>query len=220
MRILLTLLLLAMTATAQQTRIVACVGDSNTERGYPEILQQQLGDNWTALNCGIGTATLLDGTLRPYHKMKQYTQVLKSKANVVIIMLGTNDANPKWWDNKRKTDFKGTAAEEFKSRYLTLIKNLQAMDSKPRLILALPLPVFPDKAPPAKRDNAAGRNANLVNKVIPLIREIATEHKLTLVDIHSHMAGTRNLSVDGVHFNNEGYTKMCEILTNAVKESL
>ena len=219
MRVLLTLLF-ALSATAQEIGVVACVGDSNTQRGYPEILQETLGDGWSAINCGIGAATILDGTLRPIHKTTQYQKALGSSADVVIIMLGTNDANPRWWDAKRKTDFLGTAAEEFKARYLDLIHALQAMDSKPQLILAIPLPVFPNSAKPANRSNARGRQAKLRSEVIPLIREIADEQELPIVDIHRHLENDEKLTVDGVHFNKTGYLKMSEALALAVKNSL
>ena len=202
----------------QTQQIIACVGDSNTQRGYPKILQQKLGAEWKAVNCGISAATILDGTLRPFHKMEQYNTALGSKANVIIIMLGTNDANPRWWDAKRKTAFDGPPAAEFKAGYLKLIKDLQAMDSKPQLLLAIPLPVFPERAKPANQENTEGRRANLVNKVIPLIREVAAETKLPLVDIHGYLSDSESLSTDGVHFNNAGDVKMCEALADAVKK--
>lgn len=206
------------TLPAQTQQIIACVGDSNTQRGYPKILQQKLGAEWKAINCGISAATILDGTLRPFHKMEQYNTALGSKANVIIIMLGTNDANPRWWDAERKTAFDGPPAAEFKAGYLKLIKDLQVMDSKPQLLLAIPLPVFPTRAKPANQENTEGRRANLVNKVIPLIREVAAETKLPLVDIHGYLSDSVSLSTDGVHFNNAGDVKMCEALAAAVKK--
>lgn len=202
----------------QTQQIIACVGDSNTQRGYPKILQQKLGAEWKAVNCGISAATILDGTLRPFHKMEQYNTALGSKANVIIIMLGTNDANPRWWDAERKTAFDGPPAAEFKAGYMKLIKDLQAMDSKPQLLLAIPLPVFPERAKPANQENTEGRRANLVNKVIPLIREVAAETKLPLVDIHGYLSDSESLSTDGVHFNHAGDVKMCEALAAAVKK--
>ncbi len=102
----------ASTRPAQTQQIIACVGDSNTQRGYPKILQQKLGAEWKAVNCGISAATILDGTLRPFHKMEQYKTALGSKANVIIMMLGTNDANPRWWDGERKTEFDGPPGRE------------------------------------------------------------------------------------------------------------
>jgi acetyl esterase/lipase/lysophospholipase L1-like esterase len=199
-------------------KIVACVGDSNTQRGYPKILEKQLGTGWKTVNCGIGGATVLDGTMRPYHKMKHYQDALASKADYIIIMLGTNDANPRWWDATRKTAFKGAVAEEFKIRYVELIKNLKAMAGKPQIIMAVPLPIFPAKAKKASRENATDRDENLVNKVIPIIREIAKEQKLPLVDIHKALSESEALSVDGVHFNKAGYTKMSTALSKAIKE--
>jgi len=188
---------------------VTCVGDSNTQRGYPRILQNLLGKGWKMENCGIGAATLIEGTLRPYHKMKHYQTALASDPDYVIIMLGTNDASPRWWTDSRKTTFKGDLLPEFKSRYLTLIDSLQALESKPQIILAIPLSVYPERAPKQHKESAQGRKKNLQNDIIPIIQEIAKEKGLPLVDLQAHMGNTPELSADGVHLTKEGYTKMC-----------
>ena len=65
-------------STIAKDKIVACVGDSNTQRGYPITLQEQLGLGWQTINCGIGAASVIDGTFRSYHKMKQYQSALSS----------------------------------------------------------------------------------------------------------------------------------------------
>ena len=198
-------------------KIVACVGDSNTQRGYPAILEKQLGPEWKAVNCGIGAATVLDGTLRPFHKMPHYQEALESEADVIIIMLGTNDANPRWWDAERETDFKGPPQEEFKARYLALIDALQETPKKPEVIVAIPLPVFPERAKPANRENTQGRRDNLVTKVIPIIKKVAEEKELPLVDLQEVMVDTEEMATDGVHFNNAGYSRMTRAMAEAVQ---
>ena len=218
LRVLLISLIFICSVTAEKAKVVACVGDSNTQRAYPAILQKQLGSDWKTINCGIGAATVVDGTFRPYHKMKQYQQALSTKADFIIIMLGTNDANPRWWTKDRKSDFKGTFQEEFKKRYLDLIASFKKLESKPRLILAVPLPIFPKKAKEANRDNTAGRNKNFNEIIVPIIREIAEKEKLPLVDIQKQLSKDEKLCTDGVHFNKEGYAKMSSAFAEKLKE--
>ena len=200
----------AITVPAAERRI-ACVGDSNTQRGYPSMLQKKLGGSWKAVNCGIGAATVVEGSLRPYHDMKHYQNALSSNPDYVIIMLGTNDANPRWWDApNRKTTFDGTVAEEFRSRYLALIDAFQVLESKPQVILAIPLPVFPERTREMHRENARARRDNLVGKVVPIIESIAKEKNLPLVDLQSILAENEKDTIDGVHYSQVGYGKMCE----------
>jgi lysophospholipase L1-like esterase len=216
-RLIVSLLLVLTFSSNAKDKIVACVGDSNTQRGYPKTLQEQLGKGWQTVNCGIGAATVIDGTFRPYHKMKQYQKALSSNANYIIIMLGTNDANPRWWTKDRKTDFKGSLEEEFKANYLKLIEILSALKSKPTIILAVPLPIFPDKAPQKNKKNTNGRKANFNKCMVPIIKAIAKEKKLALVNIQELLANDESLSTDGVHFNKAGYTKMSQAFAEKLK---
>ena len=192
---------------------VTCVGDSNTKRGYPEILEGLLGQGWKTTNSGISAATIIDGTFHPYLEEEVYQVALGSEPDFVIIMLGTNDANPKWWRGKRKTEFTGTPAEEFRAGYLELIDSFQQLESRPQIIIALPLPVFA-KNPPSRR-----RRELLVDQVCPIIRAIAEEKKLPLVDLQTLMAGDVELSAkDGVHFTQQGYEKMSKVFKERIVE--
>ena len=57
-------------------------------------------------------------------------------------------------------------------------------------------------------------------KMLPLILAIAKEKNLPLVDIQAHMVGSEKMSVDGVHFNNDGYTKMCKAFRTMLLEQI
>ena len=54
--------------------------------------------------------------------------------------------------------------------------------------------------------------------MIPLIRELAKEAKLPVVDIHAHLADDAALSSDGVHFKPAGYAKMVAAMADAVRK--
>jgi lysophospholipase L1-like esterase len=176
------------------------------------MLQKAMGKGWVIVNCGKGAATVIEGTLRPYHKLPQYQKALTSNPNVVIIMLGTNDANPKWWDDvKRKTSFDGTPAEEFKSRYLALIDSFQKLPTQPRIILATPMPIFPEV-----NNKQAGRRLHLINDVIPIIHQISKERQVELVDLQTEMKDQKSNCRDGVHYNKAGYLAMAKRFKDAI----
>ncbi|MFD2158001.1 GDSL-type esterase/lipase family protein [Rubritalea tangerina] len=195
---------------------VVCVGDSNTQRGYPAMLEKQLGEGWETLNCGKGGATLLSGTRTPYFGTHQYQALLKSEPDVVVIMLGTNDANPLWWKGKRATQFVGSSAEELISQYQKLIGEVRSLATKPKVYVVTPPPVFPDRAKGEKVTMRAARKELLETEVLPLIRKVAREEEVILIDVHGRMLGQEQLSSDGVHFTKKGY----ELLTSIIKEGL
>ena len=191
---------------------LACAGDSNVMKGYPAILQSMLGDDWTVAAYATGAATVLDGTLQPYRLSDEYRSLLSSSPDVVIIMLGTNDARHQYWDEMRPS-------HEFKQGYLELIRELRGLDSTPEILVATPPPIYPGKGPEGRWDLARIRD-NLSDSVIPLIREVAAEADgATLVDVYGHMSasgGSSGLSLDGIHYNSAGYRKMCGVFEAAL----
>ncbi|TWU47034.1 GDSL-type esterase/lipase family protein [Rubripirellula reticaptiva] len=201
-----------------KTSTVACVGDSITAGPYPSLLQAALGDEWLIVNCGKGAATVIDGTLRPYHTLPEYQKALNANPDVVIIMLGTNDANPKWWDDQdRKTSFDGSPGAEFRMRYVSLIESFEQLPKSPRILLATPMPIFPGKeSRDQMQEERVGRRAHLINDVIPQIRQIAAERNLLLVDLHQRMSAQKENCVDGVHYNQAGYQAIADSMKVAI----
>ena len=78
------------------TRIrVACVGDSITFwTQYPNDLWMLLGSNYSVGNFGVGGATITVDSGKPYVNESVFQDAKEFKPDIVIIMLGTNDANP------------------------------------------------------------------------------------------------------------------------------
>lgn len=195
---------------------VTCVGDSTTGQGYPELLQTMLGnDGWAVRNAGVGAATVIEGTLRPYRTTREYADAMDSRPDYVIVMLGTNDANPAWWnDDDRANGVEGgDVRDEFRSRYLRLIEDLRGLDSHPTIIIAIPLAVHPEGANSKWRESAAGRRDNLRNDVVPIIREVARRTGARLVDVPACMgeSSARWCKGDGVHYNRRGYERLARI---------
>lgn len=79
---------------------IACVGDSITAgvhssgaaHTYPSQLQDLLGDKYAVTNLGACGSTMLKHSNSPYWQRPQYKALTEAKWDVVVIMLGTNDA--------------------------------------------------------------------------------------------------------------------------------
>ena len=72
---------------------VACVGDSNTEDSrYPSELQSKLGTSYFVRNFGVSGATVMAQSGNPYANLDAFQDAKKFLPEIVVIMLGTNDA--------------------------------------------------------------------------------------------------------------------------------
>jgi lysophospholipase L1-like esterase len=74
---------------------VACVGDSITEgTEYPADLWMMLGANYTVGNFGVGGSTVSIESEKPYMNQTAFQDAEAFMPNIVVIILGTNDAYP------------------------------------------------------------------------------------------------------------------------------
>ncbi len=173
---------------------VACVGDSITQgnkRGnYPSQLQEMLGEKWKVMNFGHSGFTLLKKGDRSYWKSPRYQKALASEPDLVIIKLGTNDTKPQNWKFK----------DEFVADYKELIESFQKLESKPRIYICRPCPVF------------GKGNFKIVNSGIeeqmPWLDAIAKEMKVDIIDMNAPLADKPELVPDRVHPNKAGYRVM------------
>ena len=189
-------------ASAENKIKVACVGDSITAGSgiknqqmdsYPAILAEMLGKAYDVRNFGASGRTLLKKGDNPYANDSNFKKALEFNPNIVIIKLGTNDSKPQNWKHK----------EEFKGDMLEMIAAFQALESKPEVILCTPMLVV---------KSAWGITEDVVKtEVIPLIKEIAAEKNLRLIDFHTAFANNAEMIPDGVHPNEAGALKMAEI---------
>ncbi len=166
---------------------VACVGDSITELStYPTDLQELLGSTYYVREFGVAGTTVLTGTYHPYIYQNRFQASKVFLPDIVVIMLGTNDARV---DNYQYI-------VNFTADYKQLIGELQALESNPRIILVKPPPIF--------ENNLDLRNENLLEGIIPGIEQVAEELALTLIDAYMPLDGHPEYFVDGVHPNYDG----------------
>ena len=87
-------------ATEDNQTLVACVGDSITAgyrasssaHSYPSVLASLLGEGYKVTNLGEGGATVQVGADSPYWLRAGFRALSAAKWDVIILMLGTNDA--------------------------------------------------------------------------------------------------------------------------------
>jgi lysophospholipase L1-like esterase len=178
---------------------VACIGDSIT-RGteYPTDLAMLLGSNYSVENFGISGATIRFDSNKPYMNQTAFRKATEFEPKIVIIMLGTNDANP---DLKQNTS-------NFEDNYITLIRAFQSLESKPKVLIALPPPVF---------NNTIGFSPEIFSQnIVPDIELVANKTKLPIIDIYSSFLGHPQYFTDGVHPTDEGAKIIANITYNMI----
>ena len=194
------------TAADQVTR-VSCIGDSITfgsgtktpkTDSYAAQLGRMLGDTYTVTNFGVSGATLLNHGDHPYQKSSSMRRALNSKPDIVIIMLGTNDTKPQNWKFK----------DEFVADYQDMIGQFRNLDSHPKIFICLP--------PFVGKDGNYGINEAGVEDQIPLIRKLATDENVTLIDNYTPLKDHPDLLPDNVHPNKDGAAYLAKSVFAAI----
>lgn len=211
---------------------ISCIGDSITygvgtepwgERccvnSYTACLQRKLGDVAEVKNFGASGYAVTRKSDFPYTLWWKYEQSippLNPSPDIVIMMLGSNDAKTVFdvpgltnttvanWDNKA----------DFISDYIDLINTYRAIPSNPKIFICTTCSIkyySPDhKVTP-----------EVINfELQKLIREVARQANLPLINVHSAMTGHENLLEDGIHPNNEGAMIIADTVYNAIYDTV
>jgi lysophospholipase L1-like esterase len=177
---------------------VACVGDSITQ-DYPPILGRLLGERYQVRSCGFSGGTVMNVNDRPYSACAACKEATAFNPDIVVFMLGTNDSKPDEWKHK----------ERFKQDLIALLDHFAGLPAKPKIWVCTPPWIA--KHYPGGHDEAV-----LNGGIIPIIRAVAAERKLPLIDMHALFQGKPELFVDGIHPNAAG----CEVLAKAAHTAL
>jgi sialate O-acetylesterase len=158
-----------------------------------------LGDGYQVRNFGVIGATLLRNGEKPYYKTQPFTDALKFAPDVVVLMLGANDAKPQNW---------GPHKGEFEADYRWLVKQLQGTNPNQKMFLCRPAWV------------AYGGRYGITDAVllleIPIIDAIAASVHATEVDMHAALQGHAMLLPDTVHPSKAG----AELLARAAYKAI
>ena len=205
--ILMSVIVLTLSACKSEPTRVACVGDSITyghgikdrdHDTYPALLNAMLGEKYDVRNFGVSGSTTMMGTDMPYMNEQAYKDALAFNPQIVTIKLGTNDSKPYNW----------SGSDHFKKDLKTLIESFRALPSKPEIWLCLPVPAY---------GHAWSINDSVIyNGVIPYIKEVAQEENIPLVDLNTPMQGKRQYFPDTIHPNEEGQKILAQLIFDAV----
>jgi len=166
---------------------VACVGDSITAgSGYPYKLRLLLGPNYEVGNFGVSGSTVSLNSSKPYMNESKFQEAINFHPDIVVIMLGTNDANPEISQNE----------STFEADYSQLVSAFEQLDGK-QLIWVV-------KSPPIFANNSAYNNTYLENNVFPQIDQVAEQMNLPTVDMYSALDTHADFFMDGVHPDSNG----------------
>jgi acyl-CoA thioesterase-1 len=166
---------------------VACIGDSLTEGfDYPNELWMHLGSKYTVVNFGQGGTTVSLDAPTPYLQQVAFQEAKDFQPDIVIIMLGTNDANPAF---QIYNAF-------FVDDYQRIISEFQALQSKPQIWMVLPPPIF---------NNGTGLSTEFFKQnIIPKIQEAANQSHIPTINVYAALSDRPDCFPDGVHPNAEG----------------
>jgi len=206
-------------ATSSKTPIrIACVGDSITygdklgkrreTKSYPAQLQALLGSGYQVNNYGVGGMIMREKTKKDrkqnsYWNTKKIPLIKEFKPNIVIIMLGTNDAaqapHDKYWHSR----------EAFVKSYLKMVKLFQSLPSHPTVYICYPPPPFHDKR--WKREKV------MTSEILPGIKEVSKKMHVKIIDLYRPFEGKPTLFVDGIHPNPKGHALIAQTIFPIIK---
>jgi lysophospholipase L1-like esterase len=178
---------------------VACIGDSITGgTEYTIDLWKLLGPNYFVGNFGIGGATVSFTSYSSYGNLTAIRVAKQFEPNIVIIMLGTNDANI---DNNQSDT-------NFINDYVKILNEFQGLASKPNVWIVKPPPVF---------NNTYGINATYFSQhIIPNIEQVSNKTNLQTIDVYSSLVNHPDYFIDGVHPNDHGSRVIAKTIYNAL----
>lgn len=194
---------------------VACVGDSVTyghgikswaKNNYPAQLQKILGDTYHVQNFGHSGKTVSDNGDQPYTESKQYKKSLEYDADVLVIMLGTNDSKPENWTN----------VETFINEYDELVESYKKNNPDIEIILCTPPCAFYQDEKMSKTTNF-DIQPDIVQTIKNRIKVYALARGYKLVDIFDITQYHYEWFDDNVHPSKEGASAIAEAVAKKIK---
>ncbi|HXB58271.1 MAG TPA: discoidin domain-containing protein, partial [Candidatus Acidoferrales bacterium] len=192
-------------ATARPIRIT-CVGASDVSSptpygtpNWPDYITPMLGYEYAITNCGASGTTMIQAGNAPYWNTAQYTDGLNSSPDIVIIMLGSNDAKPYNWIYQTNYTYD----------YEQLINEYRNLPSHPRIYLNTLLTAYSDG------------NYDIVPPIVngqlcPIIRQIAFDEGLPIIDINTATENMPQNFPDNIHPDIAGAKVVAQTVFNGL----
>lgn len=201
---------------APDTVKIACVGDSITfgallrdreTNCYPAQLEKLLGEGYSVRNFGVNGHAAQKSADKPYSGHKHYKTSTDFAPDIVLIMLGTNDAADRNW--------KGI--EPFVADYRALIDHYAALPSHPTVYMMTP----PTQFSVENYTKVIHKmNNDRLGEITDALKKLAEELKLPVININ---AATKNhpefFCFDGLHPDAGGAKLIAETVYEALSSA-
>ncbi|MCP2605057.1 SGNH/GDSL hydrolase family protein [Candidatus Aminicenantes bacterium AH-873-B07] len=192
----------------QKVIIILCAGDSITNSSYPFYLEQEL------LSQGIKAKVYNFG--RNGNNSGQYLKFLilnkdwlkEKHPDFILLQLGTNDV---------RVDSDFTPTDKFylnMKKIISIFREFKNRAEKESIIFIATIPPLPSKIEFPFSEKSKERIKKEIN---PIIRKIAQEENLILVDNYSLFIENPDLLAD-IHPNEKGYKALAENWYSELKE--
>ena len=194
---------------------VACVGDSITyghsvsgwsKNQYPAVLQELLGDSYHVANFGVSGACVKKKGNKPYISRTVYEESIKYDADILVLMLGSNDSKPKNWIDM----------ETFLEQYGELLDTYLKEDNSPKVYIGICAKAY------YADGNTKGKaryniRPEIVDQIAAALKQKYEKEDVVIVDIHNLTAGHPEwFEKDGVHPNKDGAKAIADEFADAI----
>ena len=199
---------------------VACVGDSITyghgisdweKNCYPAVLQQLLGEEYHVANFGSSGACVNPDGDQPYVGRDIYKEALEYDADIIIFMMGTNDAKPENWTN----------AEDFMEDYMALANSFADGEKTPVIyFVSCTEAYYTEDADTSTGIAKYDIQPAVIDEIVEAVelRAFTSGSMMELIDVHSlSEAHSDWFEADGIHPNNDGAKAIAEAIAEAIK---
>jgi lysophospholipase L1-like esterase len=186
---------------------VCCAGDSLTfglqcddpdTQSYPAVMAGLVGREiyFKTENYGRSGATVDPKDdfffANPYSSSPEYADSVQTEAELVLLMLGTNDA---FWSPNR---------DVFEENFTALLQSYIDLPQAPRVIVVLPPHTFFEMMGTIYDDT--------LEELVVKEKAVAETLGLPVIDARSFNEGRPELFVDQIHFTVEGYALLAETI--------
>ena len=194
---------------------VACVGDSITyghsvsgwsKNQYPAVLQELLGDSYHVANFGVSGACVNKNGNKPYISRMIYEESIKYDADILVLMLGSNDSKPKNWIDM----------ETFLEQYGELLDTYLKENNSPKVYIGICAKAY------YADGNTKGKaryniRPEIVDQIAAALKQKYEKEDVVIVDIHNLTAGHPEwFEKDGVHPNKDGAKAIAGEVADAI----
>ena len=194
---------------------VACVGDSITyghsvsgwsKNQYPAVLQELLGDSYHVANFGVSGACVNKNGNKPYISRTVYEESIKYDADILVLMLGSNDSKPKNWIDM----------ETFLEQYGELLDTYLKENNSPKVYIGICAKAY------YADGNTKGKaryniRPEIVDQIAAALKQKYEKEDVVIVDIHNLTAGHPEwFEKDGVHPNKDGAKAIADEFADAI----